>query len=102
MSYTVRFSTAAEEDVAELLAYLVPRAGERVARNYVDKLIDYCAAFETFPERGTAHDEIRKGLRTVGYHRKATIAFRVEDDAVTIIRVFHGGRNVDLQHVAFK
>jgi len=52
MKYTVLFSDDAEEDVAELLQYLVPVAGERIARRYVDRLIDYCYSFETFPERG--------------------------------------------------
>ncbi|MDE1993089.1 MAG: type II toxin-antitoxin system RelE/ParE family toxin [Rhizobiaceae bacterium] len=67
-----------------------------MASNYVDALIDYCAAFEIFPERGTRHDHIGPGLRTVGYHHKATIAFRIKDDTVTIMRIFHSGREVRL------
>jgi plasmid stabilization system protein ParE len=38
---------------------------------------------------------ISPGLRIVGFHRKATIAFEVADDTVIILRVFHRGRNVD-------
>jgi plasmid stabilization system protein ParE len=38
-------------------------------------------------------DDIRPGLRVVGFERRATIAFRVEDDRVTILRIFHGGRD---------
>jgi toxin ParE1/3/4 len=94
MSYTVRFSEAAEEDMAELLEYLVPCAGDRVARGYLDKLIDYCATFE--PERGLSREDVSPGLRIVGYHRKATIAFRIKGDIVTILRIYHGGRNLDL------
>ena len=100
MKYTARFSEAAEQDVLELLDYLMPRAGERVARAYVDRLIDYCVAFETFPERGHRRDDMSPGLRIVGYHRKATIAFRVLGTAVTILRIYHGGRNIDLSDFA--
>jgi plasmid stabilization system protein ParE len=95
MNYTVRFSEAAERDIVELLDYLVPLAGERISRAYVDRLIDYCAGFEVFPERGLGREDISSGLRIVGYNRKATIAFRVKNDAVTIIRIFHGGRDID-------
>lgn len=74
MTHRVVFSRAAEQDLLDLLTYLVPQAGERIARAYVDRLINYCSDFGTFPERGTRHDDVRPGLRTVGYRRRATIA----------------------------
>lgn len=95
MKYEVRFSEAAERDVAELLAYLVAQAGEAVARAYVDRLIEYCAGFEIFPERGTRRKEM-PSLRTVGYRRHATIAFRVVGDVVIVVRLFHRGQEVKL------
>lgn len=100
MKYVISFSEAAEQDVVDLLDYLVPRAGERVARAYVDRLIDYCADFENFPERGLRRDDISPGLRIVGYHRKATIAFRIAGRTATILRIYHGGRNIDLSDFA--
>ncbi|MER9303089.1 type II toxin-antitoxin system RelE/ParE family toxin [Mesorhizobium sp. M0293] len=96
MTHRVAFSEAAEKDLLNLLIYLVPQAGERIARAYVDRLIDYCSDFVTFPERGTRHDDVRPGLRTVGYRRRATIAFTIKDKTVTIVRIFHGGRDVIL------
>ncbi|MBB6508970.1 plasmid stabilization system protein ParE [Rhizobium soli] len=94
MNYTVRFSDAAEDDVIELLTYLLPRAGERVARLYVDQIVDHCHSFERFPERGSRL-ESKLGVRLVGYRRKATIAFMIKGDTVTILRIFHHGRNID-------
>ncbi|MFD1983801.1 type II toxin-antitoxin system RelE/ParE family toxin [Mesorhizobium newzealandense] len=96
MRHRVVISEAAEQDLVDLLTYLVPEAGEGIARAYVDRLIDYCTGFETFPERGLRHDDIRPGLRTVGFRRRATIAFTIKDKTVTILRVFHGGRDVVL------
>ncbi|MER9296688.1 type II toxin-antitoxin system RelE/ParE family toxin [Mesorhizobium sp. M0621] len=96
MTHRVVFSEAAEKDLLDLLIYLVPQAGERIARAYVDRLIDYCSDFDTFPERGTRHDDVRPGLRTVGYRRRATIAFTIKDKTVTVVRIFHGGQDVIL------
>lgn len=76
MSHTVIFDVAAESDLADLYDYLLPKAGERDASAYVGDIITYCASFETFSERGTRSDK-RPGLRTVGFNRKATIAFEV-------------------------
>jgi toxin ParE1/3/4 len=94
MSHKVIFDIAAQADLTDLYDYLLPRAGERDARAYVNDIFDYCVSFETFPERGTRSGR-RPGLRTVGFHRKATIAFEVAADTVIILRIFHRGRNVD-------
>lgn len=76
MNRAVVLSDAAEDDIAEIMEYLLERAGEKVARNYVDALIDYCQSFETFPERGL-RSEANPRLRLVGYRRRATIVFTV-------------------------
>jgi plasmid stabilization system protein ParE len=94
MNYRVALSLEAIQDFSDLYAYLLPDAGSRRAEVYVSSLYDYCMSFETFPERGTRRDDIASGLRIVGYRRKATIAFRIEGDLVTILRLFHRGRNV--------
>ena len=50
---------------------------------------------ETFPERGTRRDDIRPGLRTMGFERRATIVFQVRKSEVVIVRVLYGGRNFE-------
>lgn len=94
MNYKVQFSINAQADLRQISQYLHSQGGGRAAIAYVDSIIDYCLGFETFPARGMAHHDIQPGLRLVGYKRKATIAFRIEDNIVTIVRVFHGGRDV--------
>jgi toxin ParE1/3/4 len=42
-------------------------------------------ALATFPERGTRRDDILPGLRTIGFERRATIAFRVLKTRVEIV-----------------
>lgn len=65
MKYEVLFSDDAEEDVAELLAYLVPRARERVARRYVDRLIDSAIHLKT--SRSEASVLISISIPTFGW-----------------------------------
>ncbi len=45
-------------------------------------------------ERGTLRDDIRPGLRTVGFERRMTIAFHVESKRVVIDRVLYAGRDI--------
>ncbi|MDX8493833.1 type II toxin-antitoxin system RelE/ParE family toxin [Mesorhizobium sp. VK22B] len=96
MRYRVRFHAAAQQDIAELLTELAPKAGVDTALKFVGRIVDYCLSFETFPERGARHDEIAHGLRTVGWRRRATIAFEVAGDTVIILRVLYAGRTLKL------
>ena len=52
-------------------------------------------ALESFPERGTRRDDIRPGLRVIGFERRATIVFQVLEDEVIIVRVFYGGQDYE-------
>ncbi|MEM5501433.1 hypothetical protein WNY59_07505 [Ahrensia kielensis] len=38
-------------------------------------------------------DDIRSGLRIVGFEKRLTIAFIVSNTNVTILRIFYGGKN---------
>jgi toxin ParE1/3/4 len=47
-----------------------------------------------FPERGRRRDDLRPGLRIIGFGRRVTIAFHVTGDRITIDRVLYGGRDL--------
>jgi toxin ParE1/3/4 len=96
-TYTVIISAAAEADLLAILDYISERAGERIARGFVDRIETYCIGFSTAPERGTGRDDLRPGLRTVGFRRQATILFEVDHQSrrVVIHGVYYGGRSFD-------
>jgi plasmid stabilization system protein ParE len=94
MRYRVVFDPAANGDLAELYDYIAPKAGRAIARRYINELVGHCAAFETFPARGTTHDEFGPGIRVVGFKRKASIVFRIDADLVTIMRILHRGKSL--------
>ncbi len=54
-------------------------------------------ALQDFPERGTRRDDIRPGLRILGFERRATIVFQVAKREVVIVRILYGGRNLERQ-----
>ncbi len=78
----------------ELYEYIAERSGAERALAYVVRIENYCQGFCTFPERGTRRDDIRPGLRVVGFARRVTLAFHVTADAVTIDRILYGGREL--------
>ncbi len=93
--YSVIFSPRAQAHLGNIYAYIAERGGEERAERFISGIIDFCKGFSTFPERGTKRDDIRQNLRTIGYERRATIAFAVQDDLVIIHGVFYGGQDYD-------
>jgi toxin ParE1/3/4 len=89
----VVFAPEAQEDLLRLYDFIDKRAGPERAQAYTERVASYCAKLEDFPERGTRRDDLRPGLRIIGFERRMTIAFHVTADRVTIDRVFYGGRD---------
>lgn len=91
----VVFTPEAEEQLVELYRYIEANATAEVALRYTTAVVDYCEGLETFPQRGTPRDDIRPGLRTTAYKRRTEIAYTVENGTVSIIGIFHGGRDFE-------
>ena len=93
--YEVSFRPQAEADLFDLYRYIARESGTAVAGAYIDRIETACLALETFPERGTRRDDLRLGLRTMGFERRATIVFQVMEREVIIVRIFYGGRDYE-------
>src|ERR1700712_3885036 len=93
--HKIVFRPLAEADLIGLYDYIAAEAGTTIAGGYIDRIEAACFSLETFPQRGTRRDDIRPGLRTVGFERRATIVFRVDKSEVTIVRIFFGGRDYE-------
>jgi toxin ParE1/3/4 len=76
--FEVSFRPLAEADLFGLYRFIAEEAGHGVAGADIDRIEAACMALETFPERGTRRDDIRPGLRTMGFERRATIVFQVK------------------------
>ena len=93
--YTVRFRPLAEADLTELYDYIASRGGLAVAGAFIDRIEKSCMALTHFPNRGRRRDDLRPGLRLLGFERRAVIAYVVAGGEVTIARIFYGGRDID-------
>ncbi len=91
----ISFRPLAEADLFGLYRYIAAESGYRIAGGYIERIEAACAALTTFPERGLARDDIRPGLRIVGFERRATIVFQVKKTEVVIVRIFYGGQDYD-------
>lgn len=100
MKYKVSFRPQAEADLFGLYRYIAEEAGHRVAGAYVDRIEAACLSLETFPRRGRRRDDIRPGLRTMGFERRVTIVYQVSAAAVVIVRIFYGGQDYERALIA--
>ena len=91
----VVFRPQAEADLVGLYEYIATRSGYGIAGGYIERIEAACMALATFPSRGTRRDDILPGLRTLGFERRVTIAFRVLKTQVEIVTIAYAGRNFE-------
>ncbi|MEJ5083350.1 MULTISPECIES: type II toxin-antitoxin system RelE/ParE family toxin [unclassified Ochrobactrum] len=90
---SVVLSPEAEADLLALYDWIAERASPNVALDYLDRLESYVLGFDRASERGTLRNDIREGLRTIGFERRVTIAFNVTEQQVIVLGFFYGGQN---------
>jgi plasmid stabilization system protein ParE len=95
MTCTVRFSPEAEQQITSLFEYIATEASSRIAARYVESILTFCGQLKTFPLRGSPRDDIRSGIRTISYKKRALIAYTVEDNQVIILGVYYGGQDYE-------
>jgi len=94
MRYKVVLSRRAEADIDSIYLYIAKKSYPSTALSFVTDIRDECETLSTLPQRGTLHPRLGHGIRTMGFRHSVTVAFRVEGETVTVVRVFYRGRNV--------
>lgn len=94
-TWKIGYDPSAEVDLEDLYRWIATEAGILVADGYLDRITGFCERLAHFPNRGMKRDDLAPGLRTLGFERRAVIAFRVLEDEVRIVRVLYGGREFD-------
>jgi toxin ParE1/3/4 len=90
----VVFSPEAAADLFNIYDYIAQHSGPPRAIGNIGRIENYCSGFKFSAERGTKRDDLRPGLRIVGFERRVTIAFHVETTTVVIDRILYAGRDV--------
>jgi toxin ParE1/3/4 len=95
MDRKITLARAAERDLDGIERYLGKVASSRLAETYVMRILDFIGKLRQFPERGSLRDDIRPGLRMIGFERRVSVVFTVGESEVTIVRILYGGRQID-------
>lgn len=88
----VDLSRQALADLARIGDWVAANAGTQVALAYLDRIETTCARLADFPLRGTPRGDLGPGVHTISFEGRATIAYRVEAQAVLVLGIFHAGR----------
>ena len=91
--YKVSFRPQADADLGALYETILEDSGADVAGAYIDRIEAACMALATFPNRGRLRDDLRAGLRTIGFERRALIAHQVKRTEVVVVRILYGGQH---------
>lgn len=92
----IRYTAEAAEDLEEIYRYI---AEDNIiaAKEHRQRLKRRCTELVDQPRVGRKRDEIKSGLRSVT-EGDYVILYRILDDAIAIMRVAHGSR--DLRRLA--
>jgi plasmid stabilization system protein ParE len=82
----------AENDLAEIWAYLAAEASEIVASRVVKKIKDDFAQYCDFPYSGPAREYLGVGLR-VGFSGRYAVYYQPMVTELVIVRVLHAARD---------
>ena len=74
MTFSVAFTPEAEKQLVSLYRYIAAAGSPEAAARYVDSIVTFCEELAAFPLRGRARDDIRPGLRVIGYRRRVVVA----------------------------
>jgi len=90
---SVYVSPEAYEDLMALSSYISTQSSAEVAARYIDRIEGFLSKLDMGSERGTRRDDIRSGLRVIGFEGRITVAFSSDDDRVTVLAILYGGRD---------
>lgn len=94
MTFEVRVGPKAHEDLRNIYDWIADQAGNHTADDYLVRIARLLGSLAEMPNRGTPRDDLAPGLRTASFERRATVAYMVSGDTVTIQRVLHAGRDL--------
>jgi toxin ParE1/3/4 len=95
MSHRVIFSPEAEAQLISIYDYIAGKASPETAKRFTDSIADYCEGLDVFPHRGLKRNDLRPGLRIIGFRRRVSIAVNVGGSQVEIVGIFYGGQDFE-------
>lgn len=94
MSFVVRMSPRAADDLEQLYLYVESQSGSDRAAALADEVYSFCERLAHFPERGRRRDDVKPGLRIIPVNKRIVLLFHILGDIVFIDRILYGGRDI--------
>jgi toxin ParE1/3/4 len=94
LSLRIVWSTDADTDLEQIWNYLAQQASVARADDQIRKIVAACRLLCDWPLSGQARDGLIPGMRSV-VSAPYVIFYRVGTDAVEIVRVLHGRRDIE-------
>jgi toxin ParE1/3/4 len=85
------YAPEAGDDLDWIYDMVADASSATTAESYDRRIRAFCERLEYGAERGTRRDDVRPGMRIIGFERRVTVAFAVEPESVVILRLFYGG-----------
>jgi plasmid stabilization system protein ParE len=86
MKYSVVMSDEADAQLRTIRRYIASSSNADIASHYTNGIAGFCQSLHTFPHRGSSRNDLRPGLRVIGYRKRVAILFEVDDGALTVTR----------------
>jgi len=96
VSRKIVFSTEARAQLDDLYDYIAAAASPATALRFNNAILDQLESLRDFPNVGTLRGDILPRLRTIGFRRRATIAFVMEATDVLVVGIFYGGQDFEI------
>ena len=94
MTLRIIWSREADDDLLQIWNYLVTEASVALADEQIRKIVLASLRLSDWPQSGRSRDAIIPGMRSI-VAAPHVIFYRVLDDAVQIVRVLHGHRDIE-------
>ena len=91
--YRVVLGPQALVQLEELYDFIADSGSPGNAATFTEAIVSFCESLADFPYRGVSRDDLRPGLRTIGYRKRVVVAYAVLNETVAIIGIFYGGRD---------
>lgn len=94
MKARVVFRPQARVDINALYDWIAVRGGAATAITYVGNVQEKAERLVGSPGIGTPHPELGSTVKSVTYRRRTVILYQPDGDAIEILRILHGGRDL--------
>lgn len=93
MKYRVVYRPLADDDLVAIYSFVAEK-NPASAIALIHQIRAQCATLETMAERAPLRERLGSGIRIFVIDRKVTVAYRIEDKRIEIMRVFYAGQNI--------